>query len=739
MRSVRSLFFLVIVFFFSFTASLFSKDFSFDFKTGSFFIMKANRIVIDNKKNCIEAFGNVYFKYKKGWFKADYVKYFWKTKKIFLKENVYVETDEGYLKGKEVFLELDKKIGWVKKGEIFFRKSHIYIKGETLEKTGEFSFRFKDLKTTSCDSSPPPWQIKAKRGYISQRGYAHLWHVRFCVKKYPLLYTPYLLIPVKRKRESGFLIPEIKTSSRNGIEINLPYYQVISDEQDFTFYTHYISQRGTMLEGEYRFFPNPATKGIFWISWLKDKEEDKTELEEPNQFRGDGLIRPNRDRFWLRGKLDSFIYSPEWKLKLDLDFVSDQNYLREFDSRFTGYKKVSSIFLKYFGRDIDKKDSFQRKNLISISRDWEHFGLELKGIYIQDLRYRNHNLDPKDNPTVQKIPEINFYLYSLRIKDSGFQIRGNSSFSYLWRKKGINAERININPTVFYEYINSYFRLIPSLSFHDRIYFTQSSIIHRSIPEFNLSMFTEFFRVFDISFRDWTKLRHVIKPEVRYSYIPEVYQDDLPYFDDNDRIKSIDKITYSLSNLFTLSKNKSRNNNFRDFLYFKVEQSYDFKEASREKDVDKYPKRPFSDIKTEVRISPKDNFSFVNKNWYSPYLHTVTENEMSFYLFLKRTEFSISYDYLKELKDDIRRKDQQKMNNLKVYTNVTITSHYSFKYEGERDFVKNEMIKQIFTFSYTHQCWSASFVADIRRDDRRFMILINLNQIGEIGHSFYGE
>ena len=735
MRSLKFLFFFLILFLFS--DPLFSKDLSFNLKTGSFFIIKADRIVINNKKKCIEAFGNVYFKHKKGWFKADYGKYFWEIKKVLLKQNVYVKTDEGYLKGEEVFLDLNKNTGWVKRGEIFFKKSHIYIRGKRLEKTGKFSFRFKNLKATSCDSSPPPWQIKAKKGYISKRGYAHLWHVKFCLKKYPILYSPYLLIPIKRKRESGFLIPEIKTSSRNGTEINLPYYQVISKEQDFTFYTHYISKRGTMLEGEYRFFPNIATKGIFFLSWLKDKEKDETELEEDNQFRGDGFVRPNKDRFWLRGKLDGFVYSPEWKLKLDLDFVSDQNYLREFDSRFTGYEKLSSIFLKQFGRDIDKKDSFQRKNLISISRDWENFGIELKGVYTQDLRYRNHNLDPKDNPTVQKIPEINLYLYPLRIKNSGFQVKGNTSFSYLWRKKGINAERINIDPTLFYEYINPYFRLTPSFSLYERLYFTKSSRVHQPVPRFDLDLFTQLFRDFDVSFRDWTRLRHTMKPEVKYSYIPEVYQDDLPYFDGNDRIKPISKIIYSLTNLFTLKSDKSKKS--CEFLYFKVEQSYDFKEASREKDLDKYPKRPFSDIKSELRITPKKSLSFINKNWYSPYLHTITENEMSFYLSLKRADFSISYDYLKELKDDIRRKDQQKVDNLKILTKFAITPNYSFKYEGERDFVENKMIKQIFTLSYTHQCWSASFVADIRRDDRRFMILINLNQIGEIGGSFYGE
>ncbi len=667
------------------------------------------------------------------------MKYLWGDKYIYLMGSVEVNIHGNILNGESVYVDLAKDTGWVENGDIFFVEPHLYFRGKHLEKLKGYSYRFRDVEMTSCDQKPPPWSIKAKRGFISQRGYAHLWHVRFCVKGYPILYCPYILAPAKRKRESGFLFPEIRFSSRNGFDFNLPYYQVVSEEQDFTFYLRYLGRRGHMLEGEYRLIPNLKTKGIFWGSWLKDRITAKIEDEEFSEFKEDGLIRPNTTRYWIRGKFDGFLFNPNWTVKVDLDLVSDQNYIREFDSSYTGFEKMRKIFLKEFGRDIDKIDSLTRKNTFLLSRQWMNFGMDIKTQYTQDLRYMNDNRDPDKNPTVQRIPEISLYLYPYTLWDTPFQIEADSTFTYFWRKEGINGERVDLRPTLTYNYTSYYLSLIPRFSYRETLYFTQDATVHRSIFNFDTDLFTQFSRIFHLNGKHWEKIRHVIKPEIKYSFTPTVIQDKLPRFDSVDRISPTNKITYSLTNLFTAKIKKENGYNYLDFLYIKIEQSYDFEEASREENLDIYPKRPFTDIKLEVKFKPISQLYLDTTTWISPYVEKVTEHETTFGFNSKRVKLALNYDYSKKIPDDIWRKNKKSIDTLSIYTKFFLTSYFSVEYIGDKDFVENEMVKQRVTFSYIHQCWSVSLVTDIRRDERKYMVLLNLNQLGGLEQTVYAK
>ena len=70
---------------------------------------------------------------------------------------------------------------------------------------------------------------------------------------YPLFYIPYLSTPDPSvKRKSGFLMPSIGYSNRNGLETTIPYYFTTEDKSwDSTFTNHFKGKNafefGTML------------------------------------------------------------------------------------------------------------------------------------------------------------------------------------------------------------------------------------------------------------------------------------------------------------------------------------------------------------------------------------------------------------------------------------------------------------------------------------------------------------
>ncbi|MDR8470869.1 LPS-assembly protein LptD, partial [Acinetobacter baumannii] len=70
---------------------------------------------------------------------------------------------------------------------------------------------------------------------------AEIWNARFKLGSVPIFYSPYLQLPVGDKRRSGFLIPNAKYSTKNGVEFSLPYYWNIAPNFDATITPHYMN------------------------------------------------------------------------------------------------------------------------------------------------------------------------------------------------------------------------------------------------------------------------------------------------------------------------------------------------------------------------------------------------------------------------------------------------------------------------------------------------------------------
>ncbi len=731
----------------------------------------ADRLVVKKEKKVVEAFGNVLLKQEPNIIEADYGLFHWDTNIVYLKGNIHAQLGPDTIEAKEARFNLDNDTGWLKDGVVFLKDSHMYFKGDRLEKTGPSTYDFKKATVTACDGSPPSWSLYTQQGKITIDGYARLRHARFQVKDIPILYSPYLILPAKRDRQSGFLMPEYISSSKEGTSINLPYYYVINEEQDLTLYTNYMSKRGIRLGTEYRFIPNLETKGLFRFDYLHDKRQSDTESEEYDEFDHDGLTRSNQDRYWLRGKMNGFLFQTDWKTKLDLDLVSDQNYLREFDSGYLGFDRSRESFLGEFGRDIDDKDDLDRENVWIVSRNWSDFGFESRMEYIQDLRYMNDNLHSHLNPTLQRLPELNLDFFKQDLLDTPFEWEARNEMTYFWRRYGTTGVRGDFHPQVSLPYQTSFLTLIPKVGWRqtvyslDRIENPSSESVDdfdtRGIFDFETTSYTDVFRVFQLkdpqriqlseqtrgeSF--WTKIRHSLRPELKYAYIPKKDQDDLPKFDSTDRIEEDNTLTYTLTQVLTRRKDTVINSpegngtdyalkkDYREFLRLKLEQSYDLDEADREKNRDTYPRRPFSDIRFELDLSPVRNITYRENTWVSPYLGKITEHEHILRYSDQGFSTYFGYDYQRELDDDIHRKNQDKLEIIRAGTRIPVSPKWTLMVDYERDIAESELINGRLGVLYRHQCWSLQVNYITSEEETEVAILIGLHRLGQIGQTF---
>ncbi len=164
----------------------------------------------------------------------------------------------------------------------------------------------------------PVWQIKSFRIVHDQIKHRIKFHdATLEFMGVPILYTPYLTQPDPTVRyTSGFLMPDVGTSSTIGYFAKLPYYIAISPSEDATIAPLATTHGGEVLEGEYR---KRLADGGLW-------------LQGSAGFNPNGGISLNQDQVY--GHLFGSGRIPidrTWSTGFDVQLTSNQTYLKRYD------------------------------------------------------------------------------------------------------------------------------------------------------------------------------------------------------------------------------------------------------------------------------------------------------------------------------------------------------------------------------------------------------------------------
>ncbi|HAS23612.1 MAG TPA: LPS-assembly protein LptD, partial [Idiomarina loihiensis] len=176
-----------------------------------------------------------------------------------------------------------------------------------------------DSSFTTCPGETPAWQLRAERIQINETSdFGEAWHARFELFDVPVLYLPYFNFPLSDARKTGLLYPTFDSSSNSGFEVEVPYYFNIAPNMDATIAPVYMSERGTMMKGEYRYlFEQNA--GQFNLEYLGN---DDTRIA-------------NKKRYLWHVQHSAQI-NQDLSFYLDATEISDDNYLNDFGSDFAG-------------------------------------------------------------------------------------------------------------------------------------------------------------------------------------------------------------------------------------------------------------------------------------------------------------------------------------------------------------------------------------------------------------------
>ncbi|MCZ6506754.1 MAG: putative LPS assembly protein LptD, partial [Acidobacteria bacterium] len=139
----------------------------------------------------------------------------------------------------------------------------LYFYGAEMSKVGPDTYILTDGVLTSCESENPAWSFKLARARVVMEGFARIYNTTMRVKKMPFLYLPFMMVPAKSERTSGFLMPNLGYSDRRGGVIGLAWFQTLGDSYDATLYADHYTEGLTTFGSEFRYTPVIGTTGRF--------------------------------------------------------------------------------------------------------------------------------------------------------------------------------------------------------------------------------------------------------------------------------------------------------------------------------------------------------------------------------------------------------------------------------------------------------------------------------------------
>ena len=165
----------------------------------------AKQITYDQNSQIYTATGDVQIFNADKKLSAETIKYNQTTMQAESTGNVRLTAGKDTLRGDTIIINLKTGIGTIVNGSIFIEKSHFYIRGDKILKTGENSYTIENGSVTTCDGNLPPWRITGRKVDITIEEYGTVRHAALWVKKLPVFYIPYLIFPVNVNRQSGLL------------------------------------------------------------------------------------------------------------------------------------------------------------------------------------------------------------------------------------------------------------------------------------------------------------------------------------------------------------------------------------------------------------------------------------------------------------------------------------------------------------------------------------------------------
>lgn len=426
--------------------------------------------------------------------------------------NVHYDDNQVILKGPKAWSNLNTKDTNVWEGDYQMVDRQGRGTADLMKQRANNRYTILENGTfTSCLPGSNTWSVVGSE-VIQDREeeVAEIWNARFKLGPVPVFYSPYLQLPIGDKRRSGFLIPNAKYSTNNGLEFSLPYYWNIAPNFDATITPHYMEQRGTQWQNEFRYLTKAGT-GVMEFDYLLSDDE----------YKDDTAKNPEGDeRRWLFYWNHNGVMDQVWRFNIDYTKVSDPNYFNDFTSQYGSSTDGYATQKFSVGYAVENFDATLSTKQFQIFDSQRNSGANSYSAQPQlDVNFYQNDVGPFDTR-----------IYGQAVKFTNFN------------KNMPEATRLHLEPVISlplsngWASLNTEAKLMATHYQQDNLEKYEKNVnpdsklestVNRTLPQFKMDGKLIFDRDMD-SVADW---KQTLEPRVQYLYVPYRDQSNINNYD----------------------------------------------------------------------------------------------------------------------------------------------------------------------------------------------------------------
>ena len=665
----------------------------------------ADEIREDRERQRIIGRGSADIRYLGKRIRADHIEVQTTTRDGVATGNIIFHTESDRILADRIEFNLDSERMVVFNARGYLGSTY-YVTGRVIRRLHEDKYEIQGGTFTTCEGDLPDWAFGFERATFQVEGYAQLESPIMTVKGVPAAYFPWAMVPIKTKRATGFLLPGIGSSSRNGFQFSPSFFWAINNSSDATLGIDYFTKRGTRYKGEYRYAPSQDTSGQIAGRYLKDKIERTTFWDVK------GAHRTNFKN------LDANLHAV---IDLEERTAEDRTLESDLFSRTRQNTDTQVTFTKNFP--------------------------EIAGQLQLGMR-RREGLGEKDGRLFEKSPEVFLDIHSKRLGNSDFYFNMDSSFTNFRKVENdhsLRLSRFHVEPSIalrlqtfpwlgltpeigFLRTHWTHQRTEPSAgSYLDNIQYEESGLSREMWFAKLSAIGPRYSKVYRGELGPFRDFKHILSFETTYLYSPnnDVYDRSLIiHLDPVDALQHEHVIEYAIVN--SVLTKLPINNGFqtRQLFRYRISQAYDLVEARRKEDLDTNPKRPFSDITFRLESAPFSKLRLLQQFKYNPYDLHISEHSTG--LFLDGGEdwyFNIDRTWTRQRENYPESTEGSFLN---FAGGFSLNKNISFDYASRLNKTEKTTLEQSITARYLDCCWGVALTFTDTKDKNELFLSFSL-------------
>ncbi len=221
-----------------------------EFALGDQIQVISDKVYRYTKQKLFQAVGNVVVIHRDNAIYGEKASLNLQTGEIVFVGNIRFVAPAAVLYGSELYYNLKTREAIAKNAR--FTTENVSLVGKKIIRREDNTFTGENIEYTTCQDCPESWSVLGRKLNLKLGEYVHIRHAYLKAKGVPIFYSPYIVFPIKDKRQSGFLFPKL-SAHHQGLFVQVPWYYA-GTTFDVTLSPSAWGQRGKGGEIEYRHF-----------------------------------------------------------------------------------------------------------------------------------------------------------------------------------------------------------------------------------------------------------------------------------------------------------------------------------------------------------------------------------------------------------------------------------------------------------------------------------------------------